>query len=138
MFLTNAPTKGRKIAAIAIIAGTVLAVAVLVLFITGTDAYASDGGVFDSLRTGFIDIYKKIGLVVTAVAVVAIGICAFKWVLGTDPQTVHQAKQWLLYILIGLALYWLAFAIVNTVQSIVVNSGIADDLNADPWASTNQ
>lgn len=76
-----------------------------------------------NVSTQFYAIYDTIGVVLSALAAVAIGICAVKWVFGSDPQTVRQAKQWLLYIVIGIALFWLARAIVEVVKNMVSGTG---------------
>ena len=75
-------------------------------------------GLASSVSSQFMSIYSSIGIVVSALATVALAFCAFKWILGTDPQSVRQAKQWMLYIAIGIAVYWLAGVIVDVVKNM--------------------
>lgn len=115
-----------------ITAGVILTM-FLCIFLASTVTVQADA--FESVKNGFLDLYKKIGYVVTALAVVCLGLSAFKWLLGgSSEQEKLQAKKWFISIIIGLCVYWGAFVIVNTVQNLMMDAGVDTQLNV-PWSN---
>ena len=91
--------------------------------ITGLEASshgmdANEQQIANKIKGGFFSIYNTIGAILTAVAVVCIGIAAFKWISG-DPDSARQGKKAVISIAIGIALFWLAELIVVSIQNMV-------------------
>ena len=63
-------------------------------------------------------LYSGMSVIINAVALVCIAICAVMWVTSSDPQGVRKAKTWLLSILGGLLLYNLAGLIINSINQL--------------------
>lgn len=61
--------------------------------------------------------YNHLKTLATPVAILMIGFCAFKLFVASDPQSVKQAKSWLITIIVALALLYLAGPIVTMVTS---------------------
>lgn len=80
-------------------------------------AAGETGELFTEVGNKFKSIYTGLSVVITALAGIAIAICAVKWIVGGTSAT-REARQWLIYIVIGLALYWLAFLIISTIQKL--------------------
>lgn len=115
-------TKKQRILTSLVLIGTVAVCMFAVFYFTSVTTLAA-GDIFEAVGDKFKQIYTSIGIVVTSLAGVALAVCAFKWILGTDPNSTKMAKQWMLNIIIGLAVYWLAFLIINTVKSITSGYG---------------
>lgn len=111
LWRTATPTQKRI--AVLVTAGTILTMFLMMFLFGNVQAYAD---VFDVIHDKFAYIYTRISVVITGVAVVAIAICALRWVFDPDPGSKRMAKQWLLSIVIGLALYWGAWLIINFVR----------------------
>lgn len=63
-------------------------------------------------------ILGQVRTIVTPIAVLCVVFCGIKMLIASDPQSVKQAKSWLITIAIGLAVIWLAEPLVNTISSI--------------------
>ena len=114
---------GKLVRLLAALAAAFLVSIIAVSAVTAVTAYAEEEGggsseLVTKITSEFDSIYTQLGTVLTSVAVVAIGICAFKWFSG-DQQSARAAKSWMLYICIGIAVFWLAKVIVNTVENMV-------------------
>ena len=117
-------TRRQRILTAVVLIGLVAVCMFAVFYFMSVNTLAAPGDdIFDAVGDKFKSIYTSIGVVVTSLAGVALAICAFRWILGTDPTSVRMAKQWMLNIIIGLAVYWLAFLIINTVRSITSGYG---------------
>lgn len=112
-------TPDRKRKMILVAAGIAVALCILTFFAMQYLGYAD---VFDNINTTFNEIYTKLGIILTSVAMVAIGICAFKWIFSSDPASVRSAKTWLFGIICGVAIFWLARVIVDTIKTMVQGS----------------
>ena len=80
--------------------------------------------VFDNIAAVLNSFYSKLLIIAVPVAVLAIAFCAFKMFLASDPQSVKSAKNWLITIAIGLLIILAAPALVNTIQSLLVDGGL--------------
>lgn len=59
---------------------------------------------------------------VTPIAVLSMVICGIMWVGSSDPQTSSKAKSWLIRILIGMAIVYLANTVVSAVATSMAGS----------------
>lgn len=64
-------------------------------------------------------IIEKVKAIATPVAVLAAIFCGIKLLIASDPGSVKSAKTWLLTIVIGLLVIYLASPLVNTVITIL-------------------
>ena len=79
-------------------------------------------GLANSVSAQFKSIYTSIGIVISALATIAIAFCAIKLILWDDEPSRKQTKQWMLYIAIGIAIYWLAGVIVDVVKNMATST----------------
>ena len=86
-----------------------------------------DGDAADEAAGLLKQAYDKLLIIATPLAVLMIGVCAFKLFIASDPQSTRQAKTWLITIMIALALLYMAEPIVNMVKG-AFSTGAATDI----------
>ena len=74
---------------------------------------------FEKAQALLQEIYSKLGILVGTMGGLAIAVCAAKLLWASDPQSVKMAKTWLIWIVIGLVLFFSAGLIVSTIKGIV-------------------
>jgi type IV secretory pathway VirB2 component (pilin) len=83
-------------------------------------SFASATGYSDTIatnvKTGLGSVYTVITAIVVPIAVIALAFCAFQFFMGGE-RGVEKAKKTLLYLVIGVALVYLAPVLVSSVAS---------------------
>lgn len=89
--------------------------------VTKTPVILTDD-VVDKTRTVLENIMTKVKGIATPVAVLAAIFCGVKLLVASDPQSVKSAKSWLLTIVIGLLVIYLADPLVTTVVTLLTST----------------
>lgn len=80
------------------------------------------GDMFSSVVTFIDDLTSSVKALVTPIAVLAMIICGIMWIGSSEPSTSSKAKSWLIRILIGLAIVYLADVVIAAVASSMASS----------------
>lgn len=88
------------------------------LLVAGLPVHA-DNDIVSSVNSVLNDIMTKTKSIATPVAVICGVFCGIKLLIASDPQSVKSAKSWLITIVIGLLVIYLAGPLVNTVVNIL-------------------
>ncbi len=74
---------------------------------------------FQALAKVIMDIYYNSRYLLGAIAILCLGICAFKYVRADNQQEVAKVKNWAIGIIVGMVIYFLAPFVVRTISSTV-------------------
>lgn len=81
--------------------------------------HAADQDIVQNVTTVLNNIMNKAKSIATPIAIICGIFCGVKLLLASDPQSVRSAKTWLITIVIGLMVIYLAGPLVNTVVNIL-------------------
>lgn len=73
--------------------------------------------VFTQLKDLFKSLYENLGTIVGPIAILAVAICAVKIIMADNAREVQTAKSWLIGIVIGILLFYLAPTLVEAFQA---------------------
>ena len=79
-------------------------------------------GTFDGVTKVAQTLYKDLRVVVTAAGILSAAFCAIKIIIASDKAQVAQAKSWLIAIVVGVVLFYLAPALVNSIKNVASES----------------
>ena len=92
----------------------------LYLFIASLPAHAAtDSDIVGNVTSVLNSIMDKTKAIATPVGIICGIFCGIKLLLASDPQSVKSAKSWLITIVVGLMVIYLAGPLVNTVVNIL-------------------
>lgn len=74
--------------------------------------------VFNQLKLIFENLYNNFKTIVGPIAILAVAICSIKIIIAENDRSVQSAKNWLIGIIIGLIIFYLAPAIVSTFSAL--------------------
>ena len=74
--------------------------------------------VFNQLKTILDSLYENFKMIVGPIAVLSIAICSICIIKADNDRSVTNAKNWMLAIIVGLILFYLAPAIVETFSAL--------------------
>ena len=74
--------------------------------------------IFTKLKQILDNLYTNFKTIVGPIAVLAVAICAIKIIMAENDRSVQSAKTWLIGIIIGLIIFYLAPTIVSTFSAL--------------------